>query len=61
MNTKTTLGLVLTTLGIIGVIYPLSVLTSTKEHNFNLLVVYAVIGVISVISGITMVKTTQDA
>ncbi len=61
MNMKTTLGLILTMLGIIGVIYPVSVLTSTKEPNFSLLSVYAVIGVISVISGITMVKTTQDA
>lgn len=57
---KTTLGLLLTMLGIIGVIYPAAVLTSTKEPNSQLLIIYAVVGVISFLSGIGMIRTSQD-
>jgi len=60
MNTKTTLGLILTMVGIIGVIYPAAVLTSTKSSH-DYLLYYAVIGVISFISGITIIRTAQDA
>ena len=61
MQTKTTFGLLLTMLGLIGVVYPAAVLTSTPNPNTMQLVVCAVLGAIAFISGITMVKTTQDA
>jgi len=61
MSMKTTLGLLLTMLGIIGVVYPAAVLTSTKEHNSQMLIIYAVVGIISFISGIGVIRTTEDA
>jgi uncharacterized membrane protein len=61
MNTKTTLGILLTMLGIVGVVYPVSVLTSTKEHDSQMLIIYAVVGIIAFLSGIGVIRKTEDA
>jgi hypothetical protein len=47
--------------GIIGVVYPAAVLTSTKEHNSQMLIIYAVVGIIAFVSGIGVIRTTEDA
>jgi hypothetical protein len=60
MNTKTTLGIILTMLGIIGVVYSAAVLTATPAHNNNLFIT-AIVGLVAFIAGITTIRTTQDA
>ena len=60
MNIKTTFGLILTMLGIIGVAYSAAGLTATAVHNNNLFI-SAILGVIAFIAGITTIRTTQDA
>lgn len=60
MSIKTTLGLVLTMLGIIGVVYPISVLTSTKEPDIQRLIIFAVVGLILFVSGIGTIRSSKD-
>jgi uncharacterized membrane protein len=61
MNVKRTFGVVLTVLGIVGLIYAaiLFVQNSGKDNIKNL-IVWGVLGAVFFFTGIGLVKTTKD-
>ncbi len=62
MNTKRTFGVILTILGIIGLIYAAVVFINggggTKE--IKTLIVYGILGAIFFFTGIGLIRTTND-
>lgn len=62
MNIKRIFGSLLTVLGIGGLIYA-AVLFATlagSNHDIKVVIVYAVLGIIFFISGISLVRTVKD-
>ena len=62
MNLKRIFGFLLTTLGIVGLIYTAVVFTGTAGSNRDLkaLIIYGVLGIVFFVSGISLVKNTKD-
>lgn len=62
MNLKRVFGTILTTLGIIGLIYAayLFVNMSGGTQSYKVLGIYGVLGLIFFVSGIGLIKTTKD-
>ena len=62
MNIKRIFGALLTTLGIIGLIYAavLFANNSNGSHHTKLLFTYGILGLIFFGSGISLVRTTKD-
>ena len=62
MNIKRIFGSTLTTLGIIGLIYGaiLFVNTSGATRDIRALIIYGVLGLIFLISGLGLIRTTKD-
>jgi uncharacterized membrane protein len=62
MNIKTIIGGLLTTLGIIGLIYTavLFMNTSGGKHDIKSLIIFGILGFIFFSSGIKLVSTTRD-
>ena len=59
MNLKRTFGLILTILGIVGLIYAAVGFTQGSEGAKNL-IVFAVLGAIFFFTGISLVRNTTD-
>lgn len=63
MNVKRTFGIILTILGIGGLIYAAVLFLNTGKatgHQVKALVVYGILGAIFFFTGIGLVKTTSD-
>jgi uncharacterized membrane protein len=62
MNVKRTFGIILTILGIVGLIYFASLFMNAKgtERQIKTLVVYGVLGAIFFFTGIGLIRTTKD-
>jgi uncharacterized membrane protein len=62
MNLKRIFGVILTVLGIIGLIYAAYqfVNTTGSNHQVKLLIVYGLLGAIFFFTGIGLVRTTKD-
>ena len=62
MNVKRLFGVILTILGIAGLIYAAVVFMGTKgtENQIKTLVVYGLLGAIFFFTGIGLVKATKD-
>jgi len=62
MSAKKVIGIVLTILGIGGLIYTAMVFMNTRgaTYDIKLLVVYGILGLIFFSSGISLVRTTKD-
>ena len=62
MNVKRTFGIILTILGIFGLIYAAILFMDSKGTNSQVkaLVVYGILGAIFFFTGIGLVKTTSD-
>ena len=62
MNIKRIFGSILTVLGIVGLIYGaiLFVNTAGGTRDVKALIIYGILGLIFLISGIGLVKTTKD-
>ncbi len=62
MNLKRIFGALLTLLGIAGLIYAAVIFTNgnIKSGDYKGLIIYAVLGVVFFIAGITLIRTTKD-
>ena len=62
MNIKRFFGVVLTGLGILGLIYTAVLFVNTPDNNKGIkaLIMYGVLGALFFISGISLVRTTKD-
>jgi thiosulfate reductase cytochrome b subunit len=62
MNLKRIFGVLLTGLGIAGLIYTAVVFSNTLggTQDIKTLIIYGVLGVIFFVSGISLVRTTND-
>ena len=62
MNVKRTFGIILTILGIFGLIYFATLFMSAKgaERQIKALVVYGLLGAIFFFTGISLIRTTKD-
>lgn len=62
MNVKRTFGIVLTILGIVGLIYSATVFMNAKgtERQVKTLIVYGVLGAIFFFTGIGLIRSTKD-
>lgn len=62
MNIKRIFGSTLTILGIVGLIYGaiLFVNTSGGTRDIRALIIYGILGIIFLISGLGLVRTTKD-
>lgn len=62
MNVKRTFGIILTVLGIVGLIYAAMIFMNAKGTNTQMksLAVYGILGAIFFFTGIGLVKTTRD-
>lgn len=62
MNVKRIFGVLLTLLGIVGLIYTAMIFANTGggERDIRSLIIYGVLGIIFFISGIGLVRTTKD-
>jgi uncharacterized membrane protein len=62
MNVKRTFGIILTILGIFGLIYAAFLFMDSKGSNSQVkaLVVYGILGAIFFFTGIGLVRTTSD-
>lgn len=61
MNLKRVFGTILTTLGIIGLIYAAYLFVNlTGNQSYKVLAIYGVLGLIFFVSGIGLIKTTKD-
>jgi ABC-type transporter lipoprotein component MlaA len=62
MNVKRIFGIILTVLGIFGLIYAATLFINAKGTNnqIKMLIVYGVLGAIFFFTGIGLVKTTHD-
>jgi uncharacterized membrane protein len=62
MNVKRTFGIILTILGIFGLIYAAILFMDSKGSNSQVkaLIVYGILGAIFFFTGIGLVRTTSD-
>jgi uncharacterized membrane protein len=62
MNVKRIFGVLLTLLGIVGLIYTAVLFVNTRGSNSDVraLIIYGVLGLIFFIAGIGLVRTTKD-
>lgn len=62
MNVKRLFGIILTVLGIVGLIYAATVFlnASGSQHQVKSLIVYGILGAIFFFTGIGLIRTTQD-
>ncbi|HEU0063855.1 MAG TPA: hypothetical protein VFQ58_02450 [Flavisolibacter sp.] len=62
MNLKRIFGVILTVLGIVGLIYAAMVFVKTSGSNqqVKVLVVYGLLGAIFFFTGIGLIRSTQD-
>jgi len=62
MNVKRIFGVLLTLLGIVGLIYTAMIFANTGggERDIRSLIIYGVLGIIFFVSGIGLVRTTKD-
>lgn len=62
MNVKRIFGVLLTLLGIAGLIYTAMIFANTEGGNRDIrsLIVYGVLGIIFFISGIGLIRTIKD-
>ena len=62
MNVKRTFGIILTILGIVGLIYCAVVFMNTKgtSNQVKSLIVYGVLGAIFFFTGIGLIRSTKD-
>ena len=62
MNIKRLFGVILTILGIVGLIYAASVFMGAKgtERQIKVLVVYGLLGAVFFFTGIGLIRTTKD-
>ncbi|MFN2456978.1 MAG: hypothetical protein ABR502_02145 [Chitinophagaceae bacterium] len=61
MNVKRTFGIILTILGIVGLIYAATLfLNSSGTRQIKTLLVYGILGGIFFFTGIGLIRTTQD-
>jgi uncharacterized membrane protein len=62
MNLKRTFGIILTILGIAGLIYFATIFmnASGAERQIKALIVYGVLGAIFFFTGISLIRTTKD-
>lgn len=62
MNVKRTFGIILTILGIVGLIYAavLFMNSGNSGHQLKSLIVYSVLGAIFFFTGIGLIKGTRD-
>ena len=62
MNVKRIFGVILTVLGIGGLIYTAVVFANTRggTNDMKALIIYGVLGLIFFIAGIGLVRTTKD-
>ena len=62
MNVKRLFGIILTVLGIAGLIYAATVFMGAKGSNGQVksLIVYAILGAIFFFTGIGLIRTTSD-
>ena len=62
MNLKRMFGVILTILGIVGLIYAAMVFMDTKgtERQIKVLVVYGILGAIFFFTGIGLIRSTKD-
>ena len=62
MNVKRTFGVILTVLGIVGLIYAAILFLDTKgtENQIKTLIVWGILGGIFFFTGIGLVKATKD-
>ncbi|MDB5226095.1 MAG: hypothetical protein JWN78_288 [Bacteroidota bacterium] len=60
MNSKRMIGLLLTAIGIMGVIYTAAALTAGGHHHTVLRIIYIIAGVALCVSGIRMVRSTRE-
>lgn len=63
MNVKRIFGVLLTVLGIAGLIYAAVVFVSTSGDNRDIksLIIFGILGIIFFIAGIGLIRTTKDA
>lgn len=59
MNVKRIFGTILTVLGIIGLIYT-GVCVIQREGDVTNLIVIGIIGILFFVTGISLIRTTQD-
>nr|WP_294936056.1 hypothetical protein [uncultured Flavobacterium sp.] len=62
MNVKRIFGVLLTLLGIVGLIYAAMIFANTGggERDIRSLIIYGVLGIIFFVSGIGLVRATKD-
>jgi uncharacterized membrane protein len=62
MNLKRTFGVILTVLGIAGLIYFATIFMNSKglEKQIKALIVYGVLGAVFFFTGIGLIRTTSD-
>jgi uncharacterized membrane protein len=62
MNVKRTFGIILTILGIAGLIYCATLFMNAKgtERQIKSLIVYGILGAIFFFTGIGLIRTTRD-
>lgn len=62
MNIKRIFGAILTTLGIIALIYAafLFINTSDGTRNIKILIIFGILGSVFFISGLSLVRSTKD-
>jgi uncharacterized membrane protein len=62
MNVKRIFGIILTVLGIVGLVYfaSLFINSSGSERQVKLLIVYGLLGAIFFFTGISLVRNTRD-
>ena len=62
MNVKRTFGIILTILGIVGLIYCATVFMNAKGTNNQVktLIVYGILGAIFFFTGIGLIRSTKD-
>jgi len=61
MNLKRVFGTILTTLGIIGLIYAAFLFMNVSGgQGYKSLIIYGVLGLVFFVSGIGLIKTTKD-
>lgn len=61
MNLKRVFGTILTTLGIIGLIYAAILFANVSGgQGYKMLIIYGILGIVFFVSGIGLIKTTKD-
>ena len=62
MNLKRIFGALLTTLGIAGLIAAAVLFVNSTDENYSIkaLAIYSIIGLIFLIAGISLIRTTKD-